>query len=142
MVFVGFTEKVNYYLEHARVFVMASKVEGFPNSMVEAMKCGVPIITTDTPGACGEIIGKPKSFVKLNSMMLCKYGILTPNMPEQKQFLNSELIQQEIILGNAMLKVLEEEDIYKKYKIQSIKRAKMFSINRVMKKWNDVIGNK
>ena len=63
-------------------------------------------------------------------------------MPEQKQFLNSELIQQEIILGNAMLKVLEEKDIYKKYKIQSIKRAKMFSINRVMKKWNDIIGNK
>ena len=142
VVFVGFTEKVNYYLEHARVFVMASKVEGFPNSMVEAMKCGVPIITTDTPGACGEIIGKPKSFVKSDSMMLCKYGILTPNMPEQKQFLNSELIQQEIILGNAMLKVLEEKDIYKKYKIQSIKRAKMFSINRVMKKWNDIIGNK
>ena len=140
--FVGFTDNVTYYLEQARVFVMASKVEGFPNSMIEAMNCGVPVITTDSPGACGEIVGKSKNIDHVASLMFCKYGILTPNMPDEKLKMNSPLSEQEIILGEAMLKVLNEDKIYEKYRIQSFKRAEMFSIDKVIKKWDQVIGIK
>lgn len=140
VIFVGFTDNVTYYLEHARVFAMASKVEGFPNSMIEAMSCGVPVVTTDSPGACGEIIGKSKSIDCVNSMMFCKYGILTPNMPDEKLRINSHLSEQEIILGEVMLKVLTDDDIYKNYQSQSFKRAEMFSFDKVIKKWNQVIG--
>ena len=50
VVFIGFTDNVGFFLKHSKVFVMASKVEGFPNSMVEAMACGVPIVIADCPG--------------------------------------------------------------------------------------------
>lgn len=139
VVFAGFTDNVTYYLKHARVFVMASKVEGFPMSMIEAMNFGVPIITTDSLGECGEIVGKSENFVRDGLIKFCKYGILTPDMPCEKMRLNSPLSEPEIILGEAMIKVLTDNEIYKKYRKQSFKRAEMFRLNKIIKKWDKII---
>jgi glycosyltransferase involved in cell wall biosynthesis len=43
-------ETISYYQE-ADVFVMASLNEGMSNAMLEALSCGLPIITTKTGGA-------------------------------------------------------------------------------------------
>lgn len=142
VLFVGFTDNVTYYLKNARVFVMASKVEGFPNSMVEAMGCGSPIITTDSPGACGEIVGKPENIDRVDKMLLCKYGILTPNMPNEKVRVDMPLTEEEKILGEAIRKVLVEDETYEKYKRQSLKRAQMYSLDKVIKKWNHLVYGK
>ncbi len=139
VIFVGFTDNVSFYLQHSRVFVMASKVEGFPNSMVEAMYYGVPVITTDSPGACGEIVGKPKSMGSVRSVMYCKYGILTPHMPCEKLKINSRLSEEEILMGNAMIKVLTENEVYEKYRSRSYKRAKMFGMDKIISMWDSVL---
>ena len=136
VVFVGFTNEVAYYLEHAKAFVMASKAEGFPNSMVEAMYYGVPVITTDSPGGCGEIVGKPNTVKDICSMMLCKYGILTPDMPYEKLKINSPLSEQEVILGTAMLRMLTENAVYEKYRKRSYERAEMFCLDKILRMWD------
>jgi len=139
--FIGFTDQTTHYLKHARAFVMASQVEGFPNSMIEAMSCGVPIITTDTPGACGEIVGKPKDIDRISKMIFCKYGILTPNMSTERLKPDCHLSTQEIILGDAMLLLLTDTEVYEKYRNQSFKRAKMFQLDRIVEKWNKIVGS-
>lgn len=141
VMFVGFTDNIQKYMTNARVFVMASKVEGFPNSMIEAMEYGVPVITTDSPGACCEIVGKPKNMGDIDSITFCKYGILTPDIPFRKLNLDSPLTEQEIILGKAMVKVIMEDVVYEKYKKQSLKRAEMYSLRRIIEKWNYIINN-
>ena len=139
--FVGFTD-VSYYLKYARAFVMASRAECFPNSILEAMYYGVPIVTTDSPGGCQEIVGKSGDMHKDDSIMFCKYGILTPAMPDEKLKVSTPLIEQELILGEAMLKVLTQDEIYEKYREQSLKRAEMYSIDRVIEKWNRIINRR
>ena len=138
VVFVGFTDDVEFYLKNSKVFVMASKVEGFPNSMVEAMAYGVPIVTTNSPGACSEIVGGTKKMVSELTIQYCKYGILTPAISGKKEK-SARCSKEEVLLGDAILKVLKENELYDKYHKRSLKRAEMFHIDRVIKKWDKVV---
>lgn len=51
MIFTGPTEDVEKYYGMADIFVLPSRYEPFSNVCLEAMACGLPVITTRTNGA-------------------------------------------------------------------------------------------
>lgn len=56
LVWHGATHDVRPYLANCHVLVLPSRLrEGVPRSILEAMACGRPVITTDAPG-CGETV--------------------------------------------------------------------------------------
>ncbi|MBE5848627.1 MAG: glycosyltransferase [Lachnospiraceae bacterium] len=134
----GFEYDVGHYILHSKVLVMASKAEGFPNAMVEAMACGIPVVTTDSPGGCPEIVGKKQ---REDGIQFCEYGILTPYM-KGKANKGNELEREEVLLAEAMIKLLNDQTLYEQYSIKSLERAKHFDKNNILNMWDKVIYGK
>jgi len=53
---LGFRDNPYAYVARATLMLHAALYEGFPNVLVEAMACGIPVVATDCPSGPSEII--------------------------------------------------------------------------------------
>lgn len=81
--FMGSTDKPEDAYNMADVIAMSSLSEGFPFSVIEAMACGKPIVSSDVGGVreslenCGILVGsrRPKEFAKALITLLNDEGL-------------------------------------------------------------------
>ena len=138
--FIGFTWQTKVYLERASVFVMTSLCAGFPNSMLEEIELSIPVIATDSPGGIRDILGSyGETTLHLDGYKLCEYGILTPRMPRRKLLPSIPLVEEETVLGKAILSILKDESLYLKMRKASRCRAESYRKDKIIDKWNGLV---
>ncbi|EGO8664341.1 glycosyltransferase [Enterococcus faecalis] len=105
-------KKGNSLIEHyldSSIFLSTSRVEALPLVLIEAMSCGLPIVSFDHSGA-NEILREGK------------YGVLVSNLDSKKMVEELEKLMSD--------KVLRE-----KYQQLSLKRAEDFKLEKILPKW-------
>lgn len=78
----GTSQRISDELQQSHVFLTASHVEGFPNSVLEASMCGLPVVAMDCSGGTKEIV---------------KHGV------------NGYLVEREEDFGEFVLQAMEKE---------------------------------
>lgn len=139
--FLGQQKEIAYYLKNSRAFVLTSKTEGFPNSMLEALAYGVPVISVDCPGAPREILAPGSKNTGCTVIEHAKYGVLVPAMDGRKYCAKDALIKQEKLLGFAMQEMLGEK-IYEQYHNAAKEYVKQYSIEKIGRDWELLLGIK
>lgn len=99
----GFVENPFCYIKNCDVFVLSSDTEGSPNTLIEAMACGVPVISTDCPSGPREILdnGRYGKLVKVGDEKALADAILETFKNPVKAELLKERIKKSFSLEKA-----------------------------------------
>lgn len=73
LIFLGYCdkEKVLHHYQQSSLFILLSENEGMSNTLLEAMACKLPILTTQTGGAT-DLINKNGIIIKKNSNLVAQ----------------------------------------------------------------------
>lgn len=138
--FLGFQTNPFRFVAKSRLFVMTSLREGLPNTIIEALACGVSVVSTNCKTGPDEILfPEMEQGTFLNQAKLGKSGILMPVFTEEK-FIEAKipLSEEENIWVSTLHKILDENIIISNPE-DTIGRAKDFEIDKIILKWKDLI---
>lgn len=122
------------YMAKCDIYVSASKHEGFPNTLVEAMACGLPVISVDCMTGPREILADQHN-IQIIQNMYAQYGIIVPSYTRNQ-------VTRDITLGEfakAWIRILNSEKTMERYKRVSEERARFYSMERCIMHYIDAI---
>ena len=135
--FLGWQDNPFKFLVKARVFALSSLWEGLPYVLLEAMACGLPVVSVDCKSGPREILAPDTDISKeANGIELAKYGILTPPVDGKKYAAKDPLTKSEEALQRAIIRVLTDEALAKSLSLKSQQRAQDFDVKSIIKEWD------
>jgi len=112
----------------------------FSNALVEAMACGVPVISSDCRSGPREILAQNTNFnYQTDRPEFAEYGILMPTFNVKFKSADEPLEEKEKIWVEVLDKMLKNEDLRKTYAMKAKERADDFSLDKIVKQWQEIL---
>lgn len=108
--FLGWKQNVYPFYKEADIFVLSSHYEGFGRVILEAMACGIPVVSSDVEYGPSEILCKGE------------FGLLTPEGDER-------------MMANCILSLITDKSLRDKFVEKAYRRVDAFSEKEMMEKY-------
>ena len=144
--FPGMQRNPYPYLGRAHIYLLASRVEGFPNALVEGMAAGLVPLAVNCLSGPAEILTEKETAASLNTwfekqvaegekpVRYGEYGVLIPSLSPEKNLNAFEISQEERALAETMLSLLEDEELAKRYRKTGAERAGIFTFTHYVER--------
>jgi len=138
--FMGFQKNPYKYLSKAKIFIFPSLYEGLPNALIEALACGVTVISADCKSGPREILAPNTDFrYQTDKLEFTEYGILMPVLEGKFLSAGDPLTEREKIWVETIKNVLNDKKLLQEYSQKSLKRAYDFDIEKIVQEWQEVL---
>lgn len=135
---VGKQENPFCIIAKTQCYILSSLFEGFPNSLVEAMACGTPVIAANCKSGPKEILDDNVN-LKIEGIYEAKYGLIYRCFSNFEEDYSSKILNEHQILADAMEKIYLNDRVRYRYSNLGIERVKAFSYEEFDKQIHEII---
>ncbi|HOT84889.1 MAG TPA: glycosyltransferase family 4 protein [Methanofastidiosum sp.] len=111
--FLGFRKDITQLINKTKVLLLTSESEGMPSAIIEAMACGVPVVSSDV-GDIGDIVVDGKN------------GFLVEKFDDVSSY------------RDRIIKILSDKKVYKKMSEESLKVRNIHSVDNASRIWKEI----
>ncbi|MEI7689097.1 MAG: glycosyltransferase [Candidatus Nomurabacteria bacterium] len=134
--FFGSQENPFKYISNSSVFISTSLYEGFSNIILEALACGVPIVSSDCRFGPREILAPDTDFdYETKVSEYSSFGIMMPMLDDKIKVNINSFSNIEILWSQTIVDLYKNEKIRDEYSEKSVKRARDFDIKIIGSEW-------
>ena len=140
MSILGFQKNPFKFISKSMFFVFPSLWEGFHNALVEAIACGVPVISSDCRSGPREILAPDTDFMyQTIEPEFAKYGVLMPVFDGKFKKADEPLTKEEKLWIEVILELLKNHKIRQQYAKAGKERVKDFYPDKIIPQWKNAI---
>lgn len=129
VLFLGHKSNPFKYMARSDCFVFASEFEGFPNVLLEAMACGLPVISTDCMTGPRDLIAPETNGQTrvIDDIEMGQFGMLIP-------------VGDNEAMSKAMAEMMRNTGLRNEYAASSGTATANYEIETVIKEYKQIIG--
>lgn len=138
--FAGFQNNPYKFLKNSDLFVLSSAWEGFPNVILEAMACELPVVSVDCKAGPRELLAPDVGYNDdLNSVRFAEYGVLLPELDGKYKKVGEPLTEQEKLMAGSIIQLLNNRELREHYQRKGSLRVKDFSLDKFSDGWKVLV---